>query len=299
MTQKIGQLRPIHASHYVTADGPEPGIADPWIRGSLFDHPTRAHDGSMIDTQHHTPTALVTGGSRGLGRATALALATAGAHIVITYRTGEAEARDVVAEIEALGRRGSALALDITDIPSLPAFCDTFRRELPDGTFDILVNNAGSALYSALESTTEAEFDRVFTVHVKGPFFLTQALLPLLADGGQIFNISSALTRISFPGSGPYASAKAAIEVLTRYQALEFGPRGITANVIAPGGVPTDFGDGHLRSDPALQSTIVQGTALGRLATPQDIGQLIAGLSTASGRWVTGQRIEASGGVSL
>jgi len=252
-----------------------------------------------MTTSDHTPIALVTGGSRGLGRATALALAAAGADVVITYRSSEAEARNVVAELEALGRRGTALALDTTDIGSFGAFTDALRQELPDGTFDILVNNAGTALYSALESTTEAEFDQVFGVHVKGPFFLTQALLPLIADGGRIVNVSSALTRVAFPGSGPYASAKAAVETLTRYQAREFASRGITANVIAPGAVPTDFGNGHLRSDKALQDFIVQGTALHRLATPEDIGQLIAGLTTASGDWVTGQRIEASGGVAL
>jgi NAD(P)-dependent dehydrogenase (short-subunit alcohol dehydrogenase family) len=252
-----------------------------------------------MTTSDHTPIALVTGGSRGLGRATALALAAAGVDIAITYRSSEAEARDVVAEIAALGRHGAALALDTTDIASFGAFRDVLRQELPDGTFDILVNNAGTALYSALESTTEAEFDQIFAVHVKGPFFLTQTLLPLIADGGRIVNVSSALTRMAFPGSGPYASAKAAVEVLTRYQALEFASRGITANVVAAGPVPTDFGDGHLRSDEALQHVIVQGTALGRLATPEDIGQVIVGLTTASGDWVTGQRIEASGGVRL
>ena len=252
-----------------------------------------------MTTQDHTPIALITGGSRGLGRATALALAAAGVDVVITYRSSEAKAREVVAEIEALGRRGVARALDTTDIASFVPFTEALRQQLPDGRFDILVNNAGTALYSALESTTAAEFDQVFAVHVKGPFFLTQTLLPLIADGGRIVNISSALTRVSFPGSGPYASAKAAVEVLTRYQALEFGSRGITANVVAAGAVPTDFGNGHLRSDSALQDVIVQGTALGRLATAKDIGQLIAGLTTASGDWVTGQRIEASGGVAL
>jgi NAD(P)-dependent dehydrogenase (short-subunit alcohol dehydrogenase family) len=252
-----------------------------------------------MTTSDHTPIALVTGGSRGLGRATALALAAAGVDVVITYRSSEPEAREVAAEIEALGRRGAALALDTTDIRCFGAFADALRQELLDGTFDILVNNAGTALYSALESTSEAEFDQVYAVHVKGPFFLTQALLPLIADGGRIVNVSSALTRVAFPGSGPYASAKAAVEMLTRYQALEFAPRGITANVVAAGPVPTDFGDGHLRSDQALQDVVVRGTALGRLATPEDIGQLIAGLTTASGDWVTGERIEASGGVRL
>ena len=250
-------------------------------------------------TSEQSPIALITGGSRGLGRATALALAAVGVDVVVTYRRSEAEAREVVAEIEALGRRGAALPLDTTDIPSFDAFRDALRQQLPDGTFDTLVNNGGTALYSALESTTEAEFDQIYAVHVKGPFFLTQTLLPLIADGGRIVNISSALTRVAFPGSGPYASAKGAVEVLTRYQALEFGARGITANVVAPGAVPTDFGGGHLRSDEALQEIVVQGTALGRLATPADIGQLIAGLTTASGDWITGQRIEASGGMRL
>jgi NAD(P)-dependent dehydrogenase (short-subunit alcohol dehydrogenase family) len=243
-------------------------------------------------------TALITGGNRGLGRATALALAQAGHDVVITYRTHADEARDVVAQIEALGRRGAALPLDATAVAGFPAFAQALRAELPDGRLDVLVNNAGSALYSALEATTEAEFDRVFAEHVKGPLFLTQALTGLLADGARIVNISSALTRVSFPGSGPYAAAKAAVEVLTRYQALELAPRGITANVLAPGAVPTDFGDAHLRSDPQLQEVVTQNTALGRLATAEDIGQAIAGL-VASGPWVTGQRIEASGGLRL
>jgi NAD(P)-dependent dehydrogenase (short-subunit alcohol dehydrogenase family) len=252
-----------------------------------------------MTNSNHSPIAVVTGGSRGIGRSTALALADAGVDVVITYRSGEAEARDVVGEIAARGRHGAALALDVTDTASFAAFAAALRRELPHGTVDILVNNASTALYSALDSTTEADFDQIFAVHVKGPFFLTQTLLPLIANGGHIVNISSALTRISFAGSGPYASAKAALEMLTRYQALEFGSRGITANVIAAGAVPTDFGGGHLRGDQALQQTVVQTTAAGRLATPDDIGEAIAGLTTASGRWITGQRIEASGGLRL
>jgi NAD(P)-dependent dehydrogenase (short-subunit alcohol dehydrogenase family) len=248
---------------------------------------------------NHPTTALVTGASRGLGRATALALADAGLDVVITYKSSEAEARDVVASIESRGRRGVALHLDTTDIASFAAFVETLRSELPDGRFDILVNNAGTALYSLLKDTTEAEFDQVFGVHVKGPFFLTQALEPLLVDGGRIVNISSALTRMAFARSGPYATAKGAIEVLTRYQALEYGDRGITANVLAVGAVPTDFGDAHLRSDPDLQKTIIGLTALQRLATPEDVGQAVVGLTTASGSWITGQRIEASGGLRL
>jgi len=244
-------------------------------------------------------TALITGGSRGLGRAAALALAEAGLDVVITYRTRADDARDVVARIEALGRRGAALPLDITDVAGFPAFVEALCAQLPDGRIDVLVNNAGSALYSALEVTTEKELDRVVAEHLKGPLLLTQSLLDLIADGGRIVNISSALTRITLNGSGPYAAVKAAVEVLTRYQALELAPRGITANVVAPGAVPTDFGDGHLRNDPQLQELVTQSTALGRLATPEDIAQAITGLATASGGWVTGQRIEASGGLRL
>jgi NAD(P)-dependent dehydrogenase (short-subunit alcohol dehydrogenase family) len=242
---------------------------------------------------------VITGGSRGLGRATALALADAGVDVIVTYNTSEPEAREVVAQIESKGRHGAALKLDTRDISSHKAFVEALRGELPNGTFNILVNNAGTGLYSMLRDTTEAEFDQVFAVHVKGPFFLSQALEPLLADGGQIINISSALTRMSFPRSGPYASAKGAVEVLTRYQALEYGDRGITANVIAVGAVPTDFGNGNLRNNPDLQKAMIDAAALKRLATPEGIGQAIAGLTTASGRWITGQRIEASGGVRL
>jgi NAD(P)-dependent dehydrogenase (short-subunit alcohol dehydrogenase family) len=252
-----------------------------------------------MTTEPHTPMALITGGSRGLGRATALALADAGVDVIVTYNTSETEAREVIAAIESKGRHAAALKLDTTDVASFPGFVDPLRGELPDDTFDILVNNAGTGLYSLLKDTTEAEFDQVFAVHVKGPFFLTQALEPLMADGGRIINISSALTRIAFARSGPYASAKGAIEVLTRYQALEYGDRGITANVIAVGAVPTDFGNGHLRSNPDLQQAMIDAAALKRLATPQDIGAAIAGLTTASGDWITGQRIEASGGVRL
>jgi NAD(P)-dependent dehydrogenase (short-subunit alcohol dehydrogenase family) len=252
-----------------------------------------------MTTDDDTRIALVTGGSRGLGQATALALADAGLDVIITYNTSRPEAHEVVAAIESRGRRGAALHLDTTHIASFGAFAAGLREELPNGTFDILVNNAGTGHYSLLEDTTEAEFDQVFAVHVKGPFFLTQLLGPLLADGGRIINISSGLTRMTFARSGAYAAAKGAVEVLTRYQALEYGERGITANTVAVGPVPTDFGNGHLRSDPDLQQAIVDLTALKRLATPEDIGQAIAGLTTASGGWITGQRIEASGGVRL
>lgn len=274
------------------------GTGDPPFGRALVDPGRRPHAGSMTASTI-APIAVVTGASRGIGRATALALAGAGVDVVITYRTNEGAAREVTEEVATLGRRATALRLDTSQTGSFASFAAELRGHLPGGTFDILVNNAGSALYSPLETTTEADFDRVFAEHIKGPFFLTQTLLPMLADGAKIINISSGLTRVSVPASGPYAAAKAAVEVLTRYMALEFAGRGITANVVAPGAVPTDFGDGHLRSNQALQDMVVQNTALRRLATPEDIGELIAGLTTASGSWVTGQRIEASGGMAM
>jgi NAD(P)-dependent dehydrogenase (short-subunit alcohol dehydrogenase family) len=246
-----------------------------------------------------SPIALITGGSRGLGRASALALAAEGADVIITYKSNEDAARAVVAEVEALGRRATALPLDVADASSFPAFADAVGAALPGGTFDVLVNNAGMALYKAFAETTEAEFDDIFTVHVKGPFFLTQALLPLLADHAKIINIGTGLSRLTMPGSSAYGSAKGAIDVLTRYMALELADRGITANVLAPGAVPTDFGDGHLAGDEDLQGLVVGQTALARLATAEDIGLAVAGLALKSGGWVTGQRIEASGGLRL
>ncbi|GAB2906475.1 SDR family oxidoreductase [Rhodococcus aerolatus] len=252
-----------------------------------------------MSNDNHTPTALVTGGSRGLGRATALALADAGVDVTITYNSSATDAEQVVAEIGSRGRRGAALRLDVADVASFGPFADRLRGELAGGTLDVLVNNAGTGLYSLLQDTTEAELDEVLAVHLKGPLFLTQALEPVLSDGGRIVNISSALTRMTFARSGPYAAAKGAFEVLTRYQALEYGGRGITANVVAAGAVPTDFGGGHLRSDPALQQAMIDAAALRRLATPEDVGRAVAGLATATGGWITGQRIEASGGARL
>jgi NAD(P)-dependent dehydrogenase (short-subunit alcohol dehydrogenase family) len=254
-----------------------------------------------MTTTTSAPIALITGGNRGLGRATALALAAAGVDPIITYRSNEAEAAEVVAAVQALGRRAAALALDTADVASFGAFAEALRGTLFDGrdTFDILVNNAGHGLYATIAETTEQQFDDLFAVHVKGVFFLTQTLMALLADGGQVVNVSSGLTRLTAPGSGAYAAAKSAVETLTRYLALELGARGITVNVVAPGAVPTDFGNGHVREDPALQELLVGQTALGRLATAEDIGLAIAGLVTTSGRWITAQRIEASGGLRL
>lgn len=253
-----------------------------------------------MDMTNSSPTALITGGSRGLGRATALALADGGADVIITYNANEAAAREVVAAIEARGRRGVALPLDVGDTAAFGPFADALRDALgAGGTVDVLVNNAGTSLHEPLETATEQQFDDIFAVHVKGPLFLTQALLGLLADGARIVNVSTGLTRFSFPGSGVYAMAKGAVEVLTRYQALELGARGITVNTVAPGAVPTDFSGGMVRENAAMQEQIVGGTALGRLAAAEDIGQAIAGLTLASGQWVSGQRIEASGGFRL
>ncbi|MGX6446766.1 SDR family NAD(P)-dependent oxidoreductase [Patulibacter sp. S7RM1-6] len=258
-----------------------------------------------MPTTHPTPrVALITGGGRGIGRATALALAAAGVDPIVTYVRSADRADEVVAAARDLGRRATSLRLDTTDTASFAAFGDALRATLRDdfdgaAAVDVLVNNAGTAHYGVFATTPEAEFDAVFAVHVKGVYFLTQALLPLLADGGSVVNLGTGLTRLTMPGSATYAAAKGAIDVLTKYLALELGERGITANVVAPGAVPTDFGDGHLREDPALQERIVGMTALRRLASADDIGAAIAGLVTASGGWVTGQRIEASGGLAV
>jgi len=250
-----------------------------------------------------TPIALITGGSRGLGRSSALHLARAGVDSVVTYRVERAEADAVVAEIEALGRRAVALQLDTGDHASFPAFAERLARALADtwqrDTFDVLINNAGGSLHASIAETTEEQFDGIFDVHVKGVFFLTQRLLPLLADGGQIVNLSSGLARFTFAGSGAYAAAKGAVEVLTRYLALELGERGITVNTIAPGAIATDFSGGMVRDDPQLQAAISAQTALGRVGQPDDVGAAVAALVTSGSRWITGERIEVSGGTRL
>ena len=251
----------------------------------------------------NTQIALVTGASRGLGRATVLALAAEGVDSVITYRSSDVEARETAAAVERLGRRAAALQLDTTATGTFAAFAEEVRGALHDGwdrgTFDVLVNNAGSGVQARFAETTEAQFDAMFGVHVKGPFFLTQALLPLLADGGAIVNLSSGLTRYSNPGMSAYASAKGAVEVLTRYMARELGERGIAVNAVAPGPTGTDFGGGYLRDDEELRARLSSLTAMGRVGEPEDIGAAIAGLVTHTGRWITGQRIEASGGSRL
>ncbi|WP_313914476.1 SDR family oxidoreductase [Tahibacter sp.] len=247
--------------------------------------------------------ALVTGGSRGLGRSTALRLAAHGVDVVLTWRTRREEADAVVADIQAQGGRAVALALDVADSRNFAAFADALRSELQRiwqrDTFDFLVNNAGIGINAPFAQINEAQFDELMNVQFKGVFFLTQALLPLIADGGRIVNLSTGLTRFSIPGYSAYAAMKGAIEVLTRYLAKELGPRGIAANVVAPGAIETDFGGGRLRDDADLNRFIAAQTALGRVGQPDDIGGVIASLLSADNAWINAQRIEASGGMFL
>lgn len=250
-----------------------------------------------------TTLSLVTGANRGLGRNTAISIARQGGDVILTYRRGADEAKGVVAEIEALGRRAVALQLDVADISAFPAFTAAVRAALDQhwnrSTIDHLINNAGQGEMASIAETTEAQFDALFDTHVKGVFFLTQALLPLISAGGRIVNLSSGLTRVAVPGFSAYAAAKGAIETLTLYMAKELGARGITANVVAPGAIETDFLGGAVRDMPELNRQFAGMTALGRVGLPDDIGPMVASLLAPSNRWVTGQRIEVSGGQAL
>ena len=250
-----------------------------------------------------TTISLVTGGSRGLGRNTAISIARHGGDVILTYRRVRGDAEAVVAEIEALGRRAVALQLDTGDVSTFPAFTDRVKAALSAiwgrDTFDHLVNNAGHGEMADFTATTEAQFDTLFNVHVKGVFFLTQALLPVLADGGRIVNLSSGLTRVSFPGFSAYAAAKGAVETLTVYMAKELGGRGITANTVAPGAIETDFLGGAVRDVPDYNRAFAGMTALGRVGLPDDIGPMVASLLGPDNRWINGQRIEVSGGQTI
>ncbi|HEY1128689.1 MAG TPA: SDR family oxidoreductase [Roseateles sp.] len=244
--------------------------------------------------------AIVTGSSRGLGRNTALNIARRGSDVIITYRSGEAEAREVAAQIEALGRKAVALRLDVGNVSTFKAFTEKVRSALKTtwgrDTFDHLVNNAGHGDMASFTETTEAQFDALFNVHVKGVYFLTQALLPVLADGGRIVNISSGLTRVSFPGFSAYSTAKGAVETLSVCMAKELGSRGIAVNTVAPGAIETDFLGGAVRDTPDLNRQFADMIALGRVGVPDDIGPMIASLLGDDNRWITAQRIEVSGG---
>jgi NAD(P)-dependent dehydrogenase (short-subunit alcohol dehydrogenase family) len=247
--------------------------------------------------------ALVTGGSRGLGKDMALRLAEKGLDVILTYYSKEQEAKEVVTQIEQAGQKAAALRLNTGDVKSFDTFITglkaTLEQQFGTGRIDYLVNNAGIAGYKPIAEVSEDEFDELLNIHFKGVYFFTQKLLPLMNDGGGIVNISSGLTRVSMPGSSVYASLKGAVEVFTRYLARELGQRGIKANTVAPGAVLTDFGGGHLRNSEQLQQLVSNITALGRPGVPEDIGAVVAFLCTEDARWVNGQRIEVSGGMQL
>ena len=250
-----------------------------------------------------TPIALITGGSRGLGRNTAIKLAESGTDVILSYNSNRTEADSAVAEIVKLGRRAVALQLDVGVSASFAAFAEQLRSVLKQHwqreQFNYLVNNAGVGVHASIAETTEAQFDELVNIHFKGTFFLTQKLLPLIADGGRIVNLSSGLARFSFPGYAAYASMKGAIEVLSKYMAKELGPRGIAVNVVAPGAIETDFGGGAVRDNAQLNAMVASLTALGRVGLPDDIGGAIAALLSPANGWVNGQRIEISGGIFL
>ena len=244
--------------------------------------------------------ALITGGSRGLGRNTAIHLARSGVDLVLTFHSNKAEADSAVAEITALGRKAAALQLDTGEVASFEAFAASLRETLKTTwdreTIDFLVNNAGIGLHVPFAEATEADFDRLTNIHFKGVFFLTQKLLPMINDGGKIVNLSSGLARFAYPGASIYGSLKGAVEVLTRYLAKELGPRRIAVNAVAPGAIETDFGGGRVRDNAELNKQIAANTAMGRVGLPDDVGGAITALLVGETGWVTGQRIEVSGG---
>jgi NAD(P)-dependent dehydrogenase (short-subunit alcohol dehydrogenase family) len=255
-----------------------------------------------MSSQNSQKIAIVTGASRGIGRNTALNLAKQGVDVIFTYQSKLADAESLIQEFETMGQKAVAFQLDIGNSKQFDEFVSQVQQALKTwgkSGFDYLVNNAGNALYEPITSMTEVQFDDIFNIHIKGPYFLTQKLLPLMNDDGRIVNISSGLTRFSSPGSSAYASAKGALEVFTRYLAKEFGSRGITANIIAPGAIETDFGGGHVRNSPELKKMISDNTALGRPGLADDVGPVIASLLSPETRWVNGQRIEVSGGMAL
>jgi NAD(P)-dependent dehydrogenase (short-subunit alcohol dehydrogenase family) len=247
--------------------------------------------------------ALITGGSRGLGRNTAEHLARKGVDSVITYHSRADEAQAVVAKLQAEGRKSVALQLDTGATQTFAGFAESLKKALRDtwgrSSFDYLVNNAGISHHAAFDKVTEEELDSLYQVHFKGVFFLTQKLLPLINDGGRIVMLSSGTTRIIFPGSAAYASMKGAIETLALYLAKELGPRRIAVNTVAPGAIATDFSGGMVRDNPEVNKIVAGMTALGRAGLPDDIGPMIASLLSEDNRWVNAQRIEVSGGMSI
>ena len=247
--------------------------------------------------------ALVTGGSRGLGKNMALSLAKRGINVILTYNSKKDEALAVVAEIEKTGQKAAALQLSAGDVKSFDAFYEQVKIVLKDTfgaeRFDFLINNAGIGIYASFADTTEEQFDELMNIHLKGVFFLTQKALPLINDGGRIINLSSGLARFSNPGYAAYAAMKGGIETLTRYMAKELGSRGIAVNVVAPGAIETDFGGGMVRDNKQVNDHIAGVTALGRVGLPDDIGGVVAFLCTDDAKWINAQRIEVSGGMNL
>lgn len=247
--------------------------------------------------------ALVTGGSRGLGKNMATALAGKGIDVVLTYNTNKEAADEVVSEIQSLGRNAFALQLDTGKSGQFDNFIkdltNLLRKKTGSSGFDFLINNAGTALYAPVTDVTEEQMDTIYNIHYKGIFFLTQKALPFINDGGGVVNISSGLTRITMPGSSVYGSLKTAVESLTRYLAKELGARKIRANVVAPGAIETDFGGGRVRDNKDINDHIASLTALGRVGLPDDIGGVVAFLCSEEAYWINGQRIEVSGGQML
>lgn len=246
---------------------------------------------------------LITGASRGLGKNTALAMARQGIDVVLTYHSQQTLAQKVVDEIKALGRQAVALQLDVAQAKTFAAFADNLKQALQTHwqtqQFDFLVNNAGTGIHAPFAETSEEMFDSMVNIHLKSTFFLTQKLLPLLADGGRIVNISSGLARFTLPGYSAYAAMKGGIEVLTRYMAKELGARQIAVNTVAPGAIETDFGQGLVRDNRDVNAFIASQTALGRVGVPDDIGPMITALLSENNRWVNAQRIEVSGGMNI
>ncbi len=251
----------------------------------------------------NTKIALVTGGSRGLGKDMALRLAQKGIDVILTYNSNREAADEVVKAIEAEGRKAAALQLNTGEVSTFDAFFQTLKTTLGEtfgaAQFHFLINNAGIGIHAPFAQTTEAQFDALMNIHFKGVYFLTQKALPLLADGGRIINLSSGLARFSGPGYSAYASMKGAIETLSRYMAAELGKRGIAVNVVAPGAIETDFGGGGVRDNPQVNAMVASNTALGRAGLPDDIGSVVAFLCTDDAKWINGQRIEVSGGMQL
>lgn len=246
---------------------------------------------------------LITGGSRGLGKNTAMAMANQGIDVILTYHSKQAEAESVVADILAMGRKAVALQLDITEAKLFTKFAKEVSHLLTThwqcDRFDFLINNAGTGIYATYEDTTEDMFDQMVNIHLKSVFFLTQKLLPFINDGGRIINISSGLTRFSMPGFIAYSAMKGGVEVLTRFMAKELGDRKITVNTVAPGAIETDFGNGLVRDNKDVNDSIASQTALGRVGVVDDIGPMIASLLSENNRWVNAQRIEVSGGMLI